>query len=183
MNEIPHAGVIFTAQELLAALVAERLELMINKLVERGLSRVALYGSAKHTDWLERHIDGMRHIPIRYYVSWGDSRMPVGSHRNGVPVVSVGDPRLTSDIDCLLIGDDRHESKLFDLACRHLPPRIMIHRLYQRLPIGLDPIPTPHVAEAKSPTVVSTPAIARSAGATAARDLMAGLVAGTAQPL
>lgn len=159
---VPHAGEIFNAHELLSAMVADRLERMVSLMVERDLSSFAILGSRRHNDWLYDNIQGMKHLPAQCYISWGDPMLPVGSEYRGAPVLHIDDQRIHDSIECVLIGDDRHESKLYDIACRQLPPAILLWRLYERLPIGREPLPATHdaVIEPKPSERMTQPGIA-----------------------
>lgn len=131
-----HAGLIFTPDELLMALVAERLDRLADRMVRRGHSKLAVLGRFAHAAWLHERIHGMRAFPIVAYVPapWVGEEHD-GTYR-GIPVVALDDPRLGALADTVLISDDLYEDALRDEALRALAPGVIIHRLYERLPIG-----------------------------------------------
>jgi hypothetical protein len=131
-----HAGLIFTPEELLMTLVAERLDRLADRMVRCGHSKLAILGRLAHADWLHERIHGMRAFPIVAYAPtpWIDEDHD-GTYR-GIPVVTLGDPRLPTITDTILISDDLYEDALRAEALRAMPPGVIIHRLYERLPIG-----------------------------------------------
>ena len=160
MSTFAHTAEQFTAQELLAALVAERLEQLVNKLIDRGTFRLALLGSKQHTLWLDHNIEGMAGVPMDLYLSAADPALKPNTTFKDAPVLALDDPRVPTLIDAVLIADDKHEKPLFNLARTTLPPSIILHTLYDRLPIGNDPLPatTPSAnIEPKSPTITAAP--------------------------
>ncbi len=141
-----HAATIFTAHEMLTAYVAERLDRLVDAMLERGHARLGIVGSAWHTAWLCEHIAGMRHLPVAAIVDpFGAACAGEGAADAGwpidAPVLALDEPQLPSRIDTLLVSDDRHEQPLHDLALRTIEPGILVFRLYHRLPIGTEPLP------------------------------------------
>lgn len=136
MDHAEHAGLGFTPHELLAALVAERLDRLADRMARRGHARLAIWGSLAHAEWLHATIHGMRAFPVVAYVPnpWVDG--PHADTHRGVPALTLRDPRLPEIADTVLISDDRFEEALREEALRITPPGVIIHRLYERLPIG-----------------------------------------------
>lgn len=138
-----HAASDYTAHEMLLAYIAERFETLADRMVARGLRRLGLFGGRDHAAWLATHIDAMRTLPFVAFVDRPD--VSGGTLDLGVPVYRIGDPRLVTDIDCLLIGDDRFEDDLTALAHHHLPIGTLVCGLYGRLGVGAEPLPGEHV--------------------------------------
>ena len=135
-DPLGHEGLAFTPEELLTALVAERLDRLADRMVRSGHSKLAVLGRFAHAAWLHEAIHGMRAFPIVAYVPapWAEEEHD-GTFR-GIPVVAMDDPRLLTMADTILVSDDRYEQALRDEALRTMPPGVIIHRLYERLPIG-----------------------------------------------
>jgi hypothetical protein len=136
MARTDHAALSFTPHELLIALVAERLDRLGDRMVRGGHSRLAVLGSLEHAEWLHAHVHGMRSFPIVAYVPnpWLDEAH--GASFRGARVLTLSDPGLPEIADTILISDDRYEDALREEALRATPPGTIIHRLYERLPIG-----------------------------------------------
>jgi hypothetical protein len=136
MAHTDHPGLGFTPHELLVALVAERLDRLADRMVRRGHERLAVLGRLDHAAWLHAHIHGMRAFPIAAYVlnPWIDEA-DATTFRDA-PVLTLKDARLPEIADTILISDDRYEDALRDEALRVMAPGVIIHRLYERLPIG-----------------------------------------------
>ena len=134
----PHVGLGFTSHELLTALVAERLDRLADRMVGRAHSSLALLGRFDHAEWLHEHVHGMRAFPIVAYVPapWRAERHD-GRWR-GKPVLDLWQPELLETADTILISDDRFERVLHQEALRVFPPGTIVHRLYERLPIGAE---------------------------------------------
>ncbi len=137
-NEYTHAAHIFTNEELLMALVAERLDRLGDRMVYRGHTRLALYGSLDHIGWLTRTIEGLKSFPLTAIIAGPDQQLRTNDEQshNGVPVIAIDNPRITEYCDSVLIADDRYEEDMHRKAMRWLPPGIIVHRLYERLGIG-----------------------------------------------
>lgn len=153
----------FSAHEMLQAYIAERLDRMIDHMISRGSSRLAVFGSRTHAHWLHEHIDGVRTLPLTAFIDRPDELQP--APEIGIPVLQIDDQRLADLADTVLIADDRSENVLYELALRHVQPGITLFRLYHRLPIGNMPLgpsgssgsppPSPNsVVEAKSGSLV-----------------------------
>lgn len=142
-----HAAHCLTHDELIAALFAERLERLAERMAHAGLTRLAVFGSHEHITWGVKHVQGITQLPVTCVVTVEGDEWPE-DRRLPIPMLAIDDPRLLELADAVLICDDRHEDALLHLARTHLPPRVMIHRLYERLPIGdvsLTPMPEPVV--------------------------------------
>ncbi len=152
-----HAAHDYTAEELLLVYIAERIESLCDRMVNRGLRRIGLLGSREHCAWLCAKIDAMRILPIVAFIDRPDETRPKGDI--GVPLRTIDDPRLAEEIDVVLVADDRAENALRDLAEINLPPKVMIFTIYNRLAIGDEPLPitATTIAEAKPSSRASTP--------------------------
>lgn len=169
--QAPHAdaqitplGLIHTPHELLTALVAERLDRLVDRMIQRGCSRLAVLGGVNHLGWLFKNVDGARSLPLVGRIRKpGEEALVVPPHVPHLAVWSITDPEVLGAVDSVLIADDAHEEALWFMALRHLPSGIIIHRLYERLIIG---------RESLEPGVVPRPMIRptapRSSGAPSA---------------
>ena len=142
MRPTDHAASIYTPEELLCALVAERLDRLADRMVYRGLDRLAVFGRRAHVEWLHERVRGMRAFPIRAYVACPGDEAWEAFFRDA-PVLRVDDPTLPDHADAVLIADDRHEEALAIEALKRFPPGVIVHRLYERLGIGAEPLPSP----------------------------------------
>ncbi len=159
--QVTPRGLIHTPHELLTALVAERLDRLVDRMIHRGCSRLAILGGVGHLGWLFKNVDGARSLPLVGRIRKpGEDAVVVPPHVPHLPVWSLTDPELVASADSVLIADDAHEEALWFMALRHLPSGIIIHRLYERLIIG---------REAMEPGVLPRPMIRpttpRSSGA------------------
>jgi len=133
-----HAGNEYTSEELLLAYVAERIETMVDRMVRRGLSRIAVFGSREHSAWLAQRIESMGKLPIVAFVDRPDR---VGEAVDiGIPMLAIDDPGLAEAADVVLISDDRCEDALKALAERRLPGGVMVFGLYGRFAFGDEPL-------------------------------------------
>jgi hypothetical protein len=143
--QVSPQGLIHTPHELLTALVAERLDRLVDRMVQRGSSRLGIIGGVSHLGWLFRHIDGARSLPLVGRIRKpGEETAMAPAHVPHLPVWDLTDLDLPGAVDSVLIADDVHEEALWFLTLRHLPPGIIIHRLYERLIVGreaLDAVP------------------------------------------
>jgi len=143
-------GLVHTPHELLTALVAERLDRLVDRMIQRGATHLGVFGSVNHLGWLFRHVDGARSLPLAgRIVKPGEEGAPAPAHVPHLPAWRIDDPEVPGAVDALLIADDAHEEALWFLALRHLPPGIIIHRMYERLSIGreaFDVAPAPRAA-------------------------------------
>jgi hypothetical protein len=133
-----HAAEIFNADELLMALVAERLDRLADRMVYRGHTRLGVYGSMDHVDWLRSTIEGMSAFPITAFIAGPDrtvSSFDEHEHED-TPLIAIDNPRIADFVDTVLIADDKFEEDMYRKALRWLPPGIIVHRLYERLGIG-----------------------------------------------
>jgi hypothetical protein len=155
-----HAGMIFTNEELLMALVAERLDRLADRMVYRGCTKLALYGSAAHVEWMHENIMGLQAFPIGAYIAGPDAALTsadVMQYRDR-PLVSIDHPRIADLADAVLIADDRFEDDMYQKAMRWLPPGIIVHRLYERLNIGKESLVRATIANrGPAPRVVVRP--------------------------
>lgn len=137
-HQYDHAGMIFNTDELLAALVAERLDRLADRMVYRGHTRLGVYGSLDHVGWLMDTIDGMQAFPVTALIAGPDR--PLASfdehEYNGLPLIAIDNPRIADHVDTVLIADDKYEDDMYRKAMRWLPPGIIVHRLYERLNLG-----------------------------------------------
>ncbi len=131
-----HQAEQFTSQEMLLAYLAERLDRMVDHMIARGSSRLAIFGSRQHAFWLQNHITGMQNLPLTAFIDRPDETEPVRDI--GIPMLQIDDPTLPEHADTILIADDACEQALHELALRHVKPGITLFRLYHRLPIGRD---------------------------------------------
>lgn len=135
-----HAAHDYTAEELLLVHIADRLEVMAERMVAAGHSRIALFGSREHAIWAWQRIEALSTLPIVAFIDRPDRP---GERRDiGVPVFQIDDPLVPETIDTVLVMDDRCERALRDLAERHLPPRVLVFTVYDRLAIGGEPLST-----------------------------------------
>jgi len=133
-----HAAHDYTAEELLLVHIADRLEVMAERMVEAGHSRIALFGSREHAIWAWQRIEALSTLPIVAFIDRPDRP---GERRDiGVPVFQIDDPRVADTADTVLVMDDRCERALRDLAERHLPPGVLVFTVYDRLAIGGEPL-------------------------------------------
>lgn len=152
--QVSHLGLVHTPQELLTALIAERLDRLVDRMIQRGCSRLGVLGGVDHIGWVLQHVDGARSLPIVGRIAKpGEETAAAPPHVPHLPVWKLADPSLQGAIDSVLILDDAHEEALWFLALRHLPPGIIVHRLYERLMIGREPLhsvthPTPVIRPA-----------------------------------
>jgi len=141
--QVTPLGLIHTPHELLTALVAERLDRLVDRMIQRGCSRLAILGGVDHLGWLFKNVDGARSLPLVGRIRKpGEESAVVPPHVPHLPVWSLTDPEVLAAVDSVLIADDAHEEALWFMALRHLPSGVIIHRLYERLIIGretLDP--------------------------------------------
>jgi hypothetical protein len=131
-----HQAEQFTAEDMLLAYLAERLDRMVDHMIGRGSSRLGVFGSRQHAFWLQEKIVGMQSLPLTAFIDRPDETEPVRDI--GIPMLQIDDPSLPDHIDTLLIADDACELALHELALRHVRPGITLFRLYHRLPIGKD---------------------------------------------
>ncbi len=133
-----HKASIFTSEELLTALIAERLDRLADRMVYRGCQRLGVYGSKAHVEWLFSHIEGMSAFPVTCLIAGPETHITsLDEHtRDGLALRSIDHPRLPELVDAVLIADDRFEDDMYQKAMRWLPPGIIIHRLYERLNIA-----------------------------------------------
>lgn len=137
---LSHAALEFTPAELLTALVAERLDRLADRMIARAHTRLAIFGRLEHTDWLHTHIHDLDSLPVVAYLTPDSTDHDTTRHRSK-PVTTIDDPQLPSIADTILISDDLHEEALLAQALRWTPPGTIIFRLYERLPIGREPLP------------------------------------------
>lgn len=139
--QVSPLGLMHTPHELLTVLVAERLDRLVDRMIQRGATRLGVLGSVGHLGWLFQHVDGARSLPIAGRIRKpGEEGLACGSHVPHLPVWDLRDADLPGLVDAVLIVDDAHEEALWFLAMRHLPPGTIIHRLYERLMIGREPM-------------------------------------------
>ncbi|MFG0292920.1 MAG: hypothetical protein ACIAQF_03610 [Phycisphaerales bacterium JB065] len=131
-----HQAEQFTSEEMLLAYLAERLDRMVDHMIGRGSSRLAVFGSRKHAFWLQENITGMQSLPLTAFIDRPDETEP--AMEIGIPMLQIDDPALPEHADTILIADDACEHALHELALRHVQPGITLFRLYHRLPIGRD---------------------------------------------
>lgn len=137
-HDYEHAARIFTSEEMLMAYVAERLDRLADRMVYKGHTRLALYGSLDHIAWLRDTIVGMSAFPITALIGGPDHQLKGldEQQHHGLPLVAIDHPRLMDFADTVLIADDKYEEDMYRKAMRWLQPGIMVHRLYERLGIG-----------------------------------------------
>ena len=162
--QVTPLGLIHTPHELLTALVAERLDRLVDRMVLRGCSRLAVLGGVNHLGWLFKNVDGARSLPLVGRIRKpGEEAMVVPPHVPHLPVWTLTDPEVPGAVDSVLIADDAHEEALWFMALRHLPSGIIIHRLYERLIIGREAldhgtVPAPMIRPVSPRTVPATSA-------------------------
>ena len=163
--QVSPLGLVHTPQELLTALIAERLDRLVDRMIQRGCSRLGVLGGVDHLGWVLQHVDGARSLPIVGRICKpGEEAAMAPAHVPHFPVWSLSDPGLPGAIDAVLVVDDAHEEALWFLALRHLPPGIIVHRLYERLMIGREPLSTvAHPAPVIRAATVRSPEVARAA--------------------
>ncbi|MGP1346546.1 MAG: hypothetical protein ACTS3F_07750 [Phycisphaerales bacterium] len=145
-----HAGSSLSAADLMIALIADRLERMVDRMMLAGDARLGLLGRVDHLKWLFAHVHGMRQMPVTAYIAppgmaidgWTDPALAAAfpiRRPAGVPDAAwydLGDPTLPDAIDAVLVCDDLYQQACVSAARGVLPPRVTIARLYDRLPIG-----------------------------------------------
>ncbi len=142
-RSIPHAGLDFSTEEILVALVSERLDRLADRMIARAHDKLAIFGRLEHADWLHHHIHALDSFPIVAYITPNILHALPDSHR-ARPVLSINDTSLPTLVDTILISDDLYEEALAAQALRWTPPGTIIYRLYERLPIGRTPLPHHH---------------------------------------
>jgi hypothetical protein len=137
-HDYDHAARIFTSDEMLTAYLAERLDRLADRMVYKGHTRLAIYGSIDHITWLRDAIAGMSAFPITALIAGPDNELKGLDEREhrGLPLIAIDHPRLMDFADTVLIADDKYEEDMYRKAMRWLQPGIMVHRLYERLGIG-----------------------------------------------
>jgi hypothetical protein len=160
MKSHEHAARIFTNEELLVALVAERLDRLADRMVYRCHDRLAIFGRLAHAAWLHQNVHGMRAFPICAYLTCAGLSEPDVPHMyRGRPVKDIEGSDVTDSVDTVLISDDLHEQALHEIAEKRFPPGTIIHRLYERLPIGTRslerPVPVLRTARAQTGLVMA----------------------------
>lgn len=130
----------YTNEELLTALLAERLDRLADRMIARAHDRLAIFGRLSHTDWLHQRIPDLSGFPIVAYISPDTADLDHSPMHNQRPLLRIEDPRLASLADTILISDDRYEEALAAQALRWTPPGTIIFRLYERLAIGREPL-------------------------------------------
>jgi len=133
-----HLGLSFTNLELLQAYVSERLDRLVDHMISRGDSRLAVLGSRGHIGWLQRNIYGFRHLPITALIDRPDYAGEPGDV--GVPVFSLDDHVIPLHADTILVADDHCEQALHQLALDRAPLGTTVYRIYHRFPIGVEPL-------------------------------------------
>ena len=131
-----HLGLSFTNLELLQAYVSERLDRLVDHMISRGDSRLAVLGSRDHIGWLQRNIYGFRYLPITALIDRPD--VTGGEGDVGVPVFSLDDQVIPLHADTILVADDRCEQALHQLAIDVAPLGTTVYRIYHRFPIGVE---------------------------------------------
>ena len=168
-----HAGHIFTNEELLLAFVAERLDRLADRMVYRGHTRLALYGCLDHIAWIRSAIDGMSAFPITALIAGPDRQLRAFDEEevDGLPLITIDNPRIMDHCDTVLIADDKYEEDMYRKAMRWLPPGSIVHRLYERLNIGRESLlratidmhpPAPQVIVRADGTFYEEPAAAHA---------------------
>lgn len=161
-----HAGSALAAADLMIAFVADRLERTVDRMLMAGHGSLGLMGRADHLKWLFAHVHGMSQLPVMAYIA--PPGFPVSGvsdpalaaafpirRPEGMPEAAwydLSDPTLPGAVDAVLVCDDLYQQTCIDAARKSLPPKLSIARLYDRLPIGNQPLPAPQQAAA-SPVV------------------------------
>ncbi|MBL0926716.1 MAG: hypothetical protein IBJ11_03565 [Phycisphaerales bacterium] len=135
-----HAALDLEPALVLNALIAERLDRLYDRMVLAGHTRLAVLARPDHLDWLLGHVHEMAAFPVAAVVRHPSAPLP-GSSFLGRPLLDLSDPSLPLAADTVLIADDLHEAALHERCLRALPPGMIIHRLYERLPIGRSALP------------------------------------------
>lgn len=157
-----HAGSTLSTADLMIALIADRLERTVDRMMLSGKTCLGLLGRAEHLKWLFAHVHGMSQLPVMAYIAppgtaitgLADPSLAAAfpaKRPAGVPDAAwydLNDPTLPDAVDAVLVCDDVYQQACVDAAKRILPPKISIARLYDRLPIGQSPLPTETQAEA-----------------------------------
>lgn len=153
-----HAAGDYTAQEMLTAYVAERLDRLADRMLARGAGRLGMLGRLGHADWLSEHIAGLSSLPISAYLTPPGYETSV-RQRGGAVVLPLEDPASSASCDAVLISDDRHESALEALALRWFPPGVIIHTIYDRLAIGREALPRSASMPTRAPAGPARPVV------------------------
>ncbi len=158
------------AGDLLVAYISDRLDRMVDRLITIGGRGVAIAGRAEHVEWLHANVWAMKQLPIVGVVA-PDAIDAGTASIAGAPVVAMDDPSWHGKADILLIADDRFQQALYDEALRHVPPKVQVSRLYDRLPVGREPLSA--MGASTSMGVVTRSAAPRSADTAVTAGLIA----------
>lgn len=161
-----HAALSLTGEDLLLALVSERIDRLLDRMILVGHSRLGILGRRAHTRWMMQWVSGMRQLPVKTLITCaeldeleGDDHDPESTGPHGLPVIDLRDPNLHHAADSILISDDLFESALYDLAKDTARPGTVVHRLYDRLPTARESLPrlapTVHVRRQVLPAVAA----------------------------
>lgn len=126
-----------TSHDILVAYIAERLDRVVDRLIAIGGKGLAVAGRADHLDWLADNVHAMRTLPITACIC---PDLEPGSMLGRTPVVAMDDAAMHAATDILVIADDRFQQALYDHALRAVPPTVQLTRLYDRLPVGREPL-------------------------------------------
>lgn len=159
-----HAALTLTGEDFLLALVAERIDRLQDRMIQRGHSRLGLLGRSAHSAWLYEWVRGIGQLPVVCLLTC-EELAPIDADHSieglpRVPVIDVRSASLATAVDTILVSDDLFEAALAELARDVAPAGTIVHRLYERLPTCHEPLPSAGAGRAE---VVVRPVVAATA--------------------